>query len=251
MKMKTQAAILMALLLTGHTAIAQNKRHTLTIQPKVGLAFATLSGNGLKYDASWKVGPAAGVELEWGLDDMQAITVGLGYRSVGAAFDYVISNDESPWSQVVTRLDNFTLQYLSLPVQYKVGIIPNVALHFGVELNGLLSARAHASAKGRAANSLYSDGSFNSDDDPSLYQWHKVNEKTSEGIGSQFKNFTVSIPVGLSYEYRRFVLSATYHFEVTSAHFEAYFVGNTPLDDGYKIHNQAIDLTLGYRFNLR
>ena len=39
-----------------------------------------------------------------------------------------------------------------------------------------------------------------------------VDEDTSEGMKSQMRNLDVSVPVGLSYEWRNIVVDARYHF---------------------------------------
>lgn len=244
-------ATLLALTMNAGIAAAQDDAPRLTIQPKIGMAVSTLTGNGLKYDGKWKVGPAAGVELEWAFNNMQSLVVGLDYRSVGCNFDLVTGSSDDMAFKSNTTLDKFTLQYLALPVTHKVQLVPRLSLRLGVEVAGLLSARAKGHTEGRMAASLHPDGTYSPDDDVTKYQWTDFKVKSSEGIGDKFRNFTLYIPIGLSYEYRRFVASATYHWEVRSASYSPYQAGGVALNDGYKIHNQIIDLTIGYRIKLR
>ena len=59
---------------------------------------------------------------------------------------------------------------------------------------------------------------------------------------SKCKDFSCSIPVGVAYEYKRFVIDARYQFELTKLYDKTDGTADTK--------NNAITVTLGYRFNL-
>ena len=56
-----------------------------------------------------------------------------------------------------------------------------------------------------------------------------------------FETYDLAIPLGLTYDYKNFSLSATYHLPLLKCADEG----------GYSVRNQALDLTIGYRLPLR
>lgn len=60
------------------------------------------------------------------------------------------------------------------------------------------------------------------------------NEKVDDGL----KKFDLSLPIGVSYEYRNFVLDGRYNF------------GLTKIQDGIDSKNSVFQITLGYKFAL-
>jgi hypothetical protein len=63
----------------------------------------------------------------------------------------------------------------------------------------------------------------------------------SSEYGNDFKinKFDLSIPVGISYEYKNFVLDARYNWGLTKI-----------MDAGDAFYNRVFQLTLGYKLNL-
>ena len=57
-------------------------------------------------------------------------------------------------------------------------------------------------------------------------------------LGVDIQSFDFSVPVGLSYEYKKFVFDARYN------------IGLTKIVDGDSSKNKVFQFTLGYKFNL-
>ena len=57
------------------------------------------------------------------------------------------------------------------------------------------------------------------------------------GMSSEFRKFDLAIPMGLSYEWKKFVLDVRYN------------MGLIPINkEGDKLRNSVVQMTLGYKF---
>lgn len=140
---------------------------------------------------------------------------------VGPEFEYTLNNRFSlafgvNYSQQGAEQKNadvtYKLDYLTIPIVANVYLFKGFALKAGVQPGVNLSAKT------------------------------KYNGKNVDMDDDAVKSFDVSIPVGLSYEFRNFVLDARYNFGVTKI-FDEKIVN---LDS----KNLGFQLTLGYKFTL-
>ncbi len=151
-------------------------------------------------DNKFKFGMTAGVEAEYGLAENFGLTLGAMYSMEGAKGNVGAPKD------VKVNLD-----YINIPIMIQYYIIPGLAVKAGVQPG--FNVRHKAS-----------------------YDGESVDLKDAYGIKTKSVNLT--IPVGLSYEYKDFVLDARYN------------IGTTKLFDGAKYKTSLFSLTLGYKFAL-
>ena len=144
---------------------------------------------------------------------------------VGPEFEYTLSNRFSlgfglNYSQQGTKIKDtdvtFKLDYLTIP------IVANVYLFKGFALKAGIQPGINLSAKLDAKNA-------------------KVDLDNDE-----VKAFDLAIPVGLSYEFRNFVLDARYNFGVTKIFDEKKLPTGVDIDS----KNLGFQLTLGYKITL-
>ena len=143
-------------------------------------------------------------------------------------FEYTLSNRFSiaaglNYSQQGTELKDYDVtakfDYLTIPVVANVYLFKGFALKAGIQPGINLSAKA------------------------------EINGKESDINEDYMNSFEFAIPVGLSYEFRNFVLDARYVFGVTKI-----FNEDKINKDGFEFDlgskNLGFQLTLGYKFTL-
>ena len=157
---------------------AQNGVGQITLQPKVGINIANLTGDGNKA----KVGVVAGFEAEYGVAENFGIAAGLLYSMEGAKGDKV--NGEAP---------KLNLDYLDIPVLAQYYIIPGLAIKVGAQLG--INVRKKISYDG---DSMDVDKFFK-----------------ALGIDTNVESVNVCIPIGASYEYQNFVFDGRYNLGLT------------------------------------
>ena len=182
-------------------AAAQPEAGTLTVQPKAGLTISSLM--------DWnkvKAGFCFGAELEYQFTDGFSLALAALYSDQGG-------NDNT--NGVKSTLD---LDYLNVPLMANIYVVKGLALRIGTQVG----FRLHSSFR--------SDGvKVNMDQFLPIY-YHET------GGNFRLRNVVFSVPVGISYEFRRIVLDARYHFGITS-----YINLSEPL------RNNVFQLTLGFK----
>lgn len=149
-------------------------------------------------DSESRIGLAVGAEAEYQLTDIFSLTGGLMYSMQGCE-----------WSEGGSTL-KCKLDYINVPILANVYVVKGLAVKLGIQP----AFKVNAEAK-------YSSGSADASDD-------------LDGV----KGFDFSIPVGLSYEYKNFVLDGRYNWGVTK------------VSDDADCKNSVFQITLGYKFNL-
>lgn len=149
-------------------------------------------------DSESRIGMAVGAELEYQLTDMVSLTGGLLYSMQG-----------TEWSEDGATL-KYKLDYINVPILANVYVMKGLAVKLGVQPGFKVNSKAKASAGDDSA------------------------ESGLDGV----KGFDFSIPVGLSYEYKNFVLDGRYNWGVTKV-----------FDDA-DCKNSVFQITLGYKFAL-
>ena len=187
--------IMAVLMLSSVAAFAQRPVGSLTVQPKIGMNFATLTKAD---DSESRIGLVAGAELEYQLSDIFSISGGALYSQQGCE-----------WSEDGSTRTN-KLDYINIPVLANVYVVKNLAVKFGVQPAFNVNSKAKAS------------------------QGDSSVQGSIEGI----KTFDFSIPIGLSYEYKNFVIDGRYNF------------GLTKINKHADSKNSVFQITLGYKFDI-
>lgn len=169
--------LMAAIMLSSVSAFAQNEVGQFTLQPKVGINFANLTGDGTK----GKVGFVGGVEAEYGVAKNFSLSLGAMYSMEGARLDKIMVGN-------YTLKDRVNLTYLNVPILAQYYIVPGLAIKGGLQLGFKMSAKQKL--KDDNGNSV----SLDMDD---------------------AKGFNLAIPVGISYEYKNVVLDGRYIFGTT------------------------------------
>lgn len=146
-----------------------------------------------------RVGLAAGAEFEYQATDMLGISFGALYSMQGCKGELEDGIDGT-----------IKLDYINIPILANVYVAKGFAVKLGVQPGFKVNSKVTAKAGGASA-SVDLDG---------------------------VKSFDFSIPVGLSYEYRNFVLDGRYNFGVTK------------WADDTDSKNSVFQITLGYKFDL-
>lgn len=200
------------------TANAQNEVGQFTLQPKIGMNIANLTG--VKYyvgskeeNSNYMVDFAIGVEAEYGLAEKFSLAAGVLYSRQGCDYGKVTTfdpnyNTESGWNK-----NQDELGYLNIPIVANYYIAKGFAIKAGIQPGFLLSAKSNIDLIGR-------------------YVYEEIDKK-------DFESFDLSIPIGLSYETDNVVIDGRYNLGLTKVN---------KVGDSSK--NSVIQFTLGYKFAL-
>ena len=210
-----QLTIIIALLAAAVGAKAQQETGAWSITPRVGVNSSVLSvddvyhldnsGAAVSAKAKHKWGLTAGVEGQYQAWQQLAVSFGVMYS--GEGYDFGKVADVGEWKQ--------SLHFVSVPLlvnfYIEPDLLPGLALKAGVQVGYLLQGR----------ETLYGVTATNTD---------------------SFRRMNVSIPAGISYEYRHFVADLRYNIGVTN------LCRSSVLDETWR--TGSLWLTLGYRFGL-
>ena len=167
-----------AMMVAALSANAQNEVGQVTLQPKVGMNIANLTGSGNKA----KVGLVAGVEAEYGVAENFGITAGVLYSMEG-------SKSEKYNGKSV----KFNTDYINVPIMAQYYVIPGLAVKAGAQFGFNVRKKFSYDGNSIDANEFFND----------------------LGLDTKVQAFNFSIPVGVSYEYQSFVLDARYNIGMT------------------------------------
>lgn len=163
---------------------------------------ATLSANAQNEVGQWSIKPMAGINLATmtktdGSKMRVGLTAGAEF-AVGAAENFEISFGALYSAQGVKGKDNILgvnveemikLDYINIPVLANYYVAPGLAIKAGIQPGFNVKKKAKAEAAG-------------------------VSEETTI---DDVKGFALSVPVGLSYEFSKFVIDARYNWGLTKA----------------------------------
>ena len=122
--------IMAVLMLSSVAAFAQRPVGSLTVQPKIGMNFATLTKAD---DSESRIGLVAGAELEYQISDIFSISGGALYSQQGCE-----------WSED-GRTETNKLDYINIPVLANVYVVKNLAVKVGVQPAFNVNSKAKAS----------------------------------------------------------------------------------------------------------
>lgn len=211
-------------------SFAQSKAGTWSVIPHVGVSIASLThqSGGIEVgdNQSQELKPQArpgftgGVDVMYQASDNVGLSVGLSYVQAGCKYKDVDDNGVI-WHDHYARTD-----YISVPLVAHSYIAPGLSINVGVAPSFLIYGKYHA---GMQTYDLDTDG-------------HRTNVKEAEidqDIKKGLRNFTLSIPVGISYEYENVVLDARYNVGVLNAY-----------KYGLTARNKVFEVSVGYKFDL-
>ena len=198
-----------AIMLTA-SAFAQREAGTLSIKPRAGvnIAYYGESQNSFSmYETSTspRIGVAAGIELEYQVHKKVGLSAGAIYSQQGEKAK--ISNGWGSTAKMTAKTD-----YVNFPILANIYLYKGLALKFGVQ-------------PGINVNASYTSGSNTSGD--------------LSDLGINIKKFDLSIPFGLSYEYKFLVIDARYNLGVTNI-----------VDSVEKTWNRVAQITAGLKLDV-
>ena len=177
---------------------AQNEEGGWSVMPKAGWNLATWAGDP---DATWINGYMGGLEFEYGLTENFGLVAGIHYSLQGEKDD--------------VNKTKIMFGYTNVPLLAQYYPVKGLAIKAGVQLGFLTSKKATV--------------------DGVKYDIDKI--EAAYGTSSEFRSFDLAIPVGISYEYQRFVLDARYNLGLIGI--------IKGVDDTYR--NSVFQFTLGYK----
>jgi len=201
--------IMAAALLVGSfsCSFAQHEVGSWAVQPKAGINIANMT----KSEGSAKVGFIAGAEVEYQATSLVSVSLGALYSQQGTKG----SDDEMS--------EQIKMDYINIPVLANVYVAKGLAVKLGLQPGFKVSAKAKTTGEGVSATV----------DLEKVFEAAKVESYS-------IPSFCLSLPVGLSYEYKNVVLDARYNLGLTKA---------LEVEKDKSRHN-FFQLTLGYKFAL-
>ena len=211
-------------------SFAQSEAGTWSVIPHVGVSIASLThqsggievgdnqSQGLKPQG--RPGFTGGVDVMYQAYDNVGLSIGLSYVQAGCKYKDVDDNGVI-WHDHYDRMD-----YISVPLLAHSYIAPGLSINVGVAPSFLIYGKYHA---GMLSYDLDADG-------------HRTN--VQEGVmdidtKKGLRNFTLSIPVGISYEYENVVLDARYNVGMLNVY-----------KHGLSARNKVFEVSVGYKFDL-
>ncbi len=207
------------------TANAQNEIGQVTLQPKVGLNLANMTGDvDAGFSKKIKPGLTAGVEMEYGVAQNFSLTAGVMYSMEGTKVKGSLGTVGT--AKDISASVKMNLDYINIPIMAQYYVVPGLAVKAGIQPAINVRKKLGVDVEGTGVDS-------------------QISKLAEDMINNQFsgwkdnvKSFALSIPVGLSYEYNDFVLDARYNIGVTKL-----------IKDGSD-KNSTFTFTLGYKFEL-
>ena len=212
------------------SSFAQSEAGTWSVIPHVGVSIASLThqSGGIEVgdNQSQELKPQArpgftgGVDVMYQASDNVGLSIGLSYVQAGCKYKDVDDNGVI-WHDHYDRMD-----YISVPLVAHSYIAPGLSINVGVAPSFLIYGKYHA---GMLSYDLDGDG-------------HRTN--VQEGVmdidtKKGLRNFTLSIPVGISYEYENVVLDARYNVGMLNVY-----------KHGLSARNKVFEVSVGYKFDL-
>ena len=205
--------ILTAILTMVVVAKAQHEEGDFMVQPKVGLNIATLSdADKASTDLHF------GIEAEYMVTDNFSLGLGAILSNQGAKYDYYELNANGEDSRNKYTVD---LDYVHVPILASYYVLPGLAVKAGVQPGFKMRAKAKIDDRTVDLDELYKVSSYVLDEDIKV------------------SKFDLSIPVGISYEYKNIVVDARYNWGLIKV-----------MNVGDAFYNRCFMVSLGYKLEL-
>ncbi len=225
--------LIAAIMTSVFTANAQSRFEpgTFTLQPRLGgtaaqmtntpkLDIFDIKGVGdVELDAQPTAGSFIGLDLEYQITNRFSVAAGVNYAQAGSGWkDLEIKGGTEKQELKDVKIET---SYVNVPITANFYVAKGLALKTGVQFGFLTESKAKGTVK-QGSTSI------------------NVDKKLDEG----FNKFDVSIPVGLSYEFKTpIVLDLRYNIGLTKV--------NKEKEEGLKdMRNGVLSLTVGYKFKL-
>ncbi len=190
---------LMAFIATT-ASFAQWSVGSITVQPKIGINGANITDAD---NSDSRIGLVLGGEFEYRVSPIFSLSAGALYSMQGCKG--TAEDEDGNTGDVSLKLD-----YINVPILANVYVVKGLAVKLGIQPGFNVRHKATASVSG-------------------------VNVTTNlPGI----KSVDFSIPIGVSYEFNRFVIDGRYN------------LGVTKLIDGADSKHSVFQFTFGYKFSL-
>lgn len=190
---------LMAFIATT-ASFAQWSVGSITVQPKIGINGANITDAD---NSDSRIGLVLGGEFEYRVSPIFSLSAGALYSMQGCKG--TAEDEDGNTGDVSLKLD-----YINVPILANVYVVKGLAIKLGIQPGFNVRHKASASVSG-------------------------VNVTTNlPGV----KSVDFSIPVGVSYEFNRFVIDGRYN------------LGVTKLIDGADSKHSVFQFTFGYKFAL-
>lgn len=190
---------LMAFIATT-ASFAQWSVGSITVQPKIGINGANITDAD---NSDSRIGLVLGGEFEYRVSPIFSLSAGALYSMQGCKG--TAEDDDGNTGDVSLKLD-----YINVPILANVYVVKGLAVKLGIQPGFNVRHKATATVSG-------------------------VNVTTNlPGV----KSVDFSIPIGVSYEFNRFVIDGRYN------------LGVTKLIDGADSKHSVFQFTFGYKFSL-
>ena len=227
-------------LLIGLTGFSQEETiaSKLKFGVKTGLNISSTSLNmdldlfpGESYDVKSKTGFQIGGIANYQLQEKIQLQTELLFSQLG--YEILFKRDES-FGDTYRSTDSYKLNYLQIPIIAKYNIYDNLYIEGGIETSILLSGKLEFEY---VEDNVGEDNDYTGSD--------TYNLKSDEGFDVNSIDFGLNI--GLSYEYKKFLVTARYSLGLTN-------VNSIPSDDFWvddlqeKDKNRNFAISVGYFF---
>lgn len=212
------------------TTWAQQQKKTWSVIPHVGVSVATLTGAGmniaiadnneLELKPHARLGFTGGADVMYQATDRVGISAGLAYIQGGCNYKDIDIN-ENVWHDHYLRAD-----YVVVPILIHSYVAQGFSINAGLSPSFRVRGKYHAGLQ-----------SYDHDADG-----HKTNIREDEidmDVKDGLRKFSLSIPIGVSYEYENVVLDARYNVGVLN-------VSN----QGLSSRSNILEVSVGYKLNL-
>lgn len=206
------ALMIVASLTASADSMSCQDTGTFSFKPFIGVSFANLVG--FTDGSSTRTGAVGGVEAQYMLSDRLAVSAGAAYSQQGASYDNPYMTD----TRATAKLD-----LINISVLVNFYVCPGLAIKAGVQPGFVVNKNIAVYDKTTGEISDYNG----------------IADK------SNYNNFDLAIPLGLSYEWQQVVLDARYNWGLLD------FNKNNSVaqaNNNKKITHGVWQITVGYRF---
>lgn len=227
--MKKIMTMVVAAMLATVSVNAQQEAGSFTIQPHLGGSAGMMTNAdiapkaeaGAKADKTPNGGSVAGVELEYQLTKKFSVAAGVNYMQAGTAWKDVT------YDGVKFKDMKVETSYVAVPVVANFYVAKGLALKTGVQFAFLTDAKSKFTAEKTQGDIT-------------------AKLETDSSVKDQFNKFDLSIPVGISYEFKvPIVIDLRYNIGLTKVNKADNLFGNKG-----DSRSHTCTLTVGYKFKL-
>lgn len=226
-----------AMMVASLTAGAQSRfdAGSFTLQPRLGgtgsmfVNAPDMKVDGKTIETTATGGEFIGIDAEYHISRRFTIAAGVNYAAAGNGWkDYEYAHDD--YGKLDVKEQAWKTNYINIPITANWYVLKGFALKAGVQFGFLTSAKEYMRGEGTA-------------------EGIDITLTAEKSVKDDFNKFDISIPVGLSYEFKLpIVLDLRYNIGVSKLN-KNDNIGGTALD-GKTLSNIGATITIGYKFQL-